>query len=85
MNTLDPAVRDLLAAVVEVLDAADYCPATNGVQSAISVAMRGGALSHRLEVAADYLREHYAEPADAWRVRAADHVDLDRAAKELPA
>jgi hypothetical protein len=74
---MDPEVRDLLAAIVEVLDGAEYGPVTGGVQAAISVAMRGKAPeSRRLLVAAGYLREHYAEPADARRVRAADRIDL---------
>ena len=72
MSTFDPAMRDLLAAIVDTLDAADHSRASHGVQAAVRSALRHG----RVSVPADYLREQFAESADAWRVRSADRIAL---------
>jgi len=82
MNTLDPAVRDLLAAIHGALDAAelrDYpvCAAQTAIRSALAYG----------DLDADWLVAGPMETADARRVRRADARDLYQTSRqqEVPA
>jgi hypothetical protein len=89
MSTLDPAVRDLLAAVHTALLAAkvrDYpvCAAQTTIEN---VLRWGDSVPDEITRGAAWLvhQPEVGEAADAKRVRFADRWDLDQAEKEQPA
>jgi hypothetical protein len=89
MSTLDPAVRDLLAAIHTALLAAsvrDYpvCAAQTTIENALRY---GDRIPDEITRGAAWLasRPEVGEAADAKRVRFADRWDLDHSAEELPA
>jgi hypothetical protein len=82
MTRLDPAVRDLLVAVHNALDAAelrDYpvCAAQTAIRSAVQYPQLG--------LPTDWLLTELGEMADAKRVRVADRWDAYQATREMPA
>jgi hypothetical protein len=80
MSTLDPAVRDLLVAARDTLDAEEHPTSpTFAVQAVLGGLVRGGgSTTERTE----YLREAFGEAADANRVRFADRIALYQASKD---
>jgi hypothetical protein len=84
MNTLDPAVRDLLVTIYGALDAAE---AKGYPVCAAQTAIRSLVLYGNPELLADWMLSdpQLAEAGDAHRVRSADRLDLYDASKELPA
>jgi hypothetical protein len=80
MTTLDPAVRDLLAAVRGAL----YTPYTEGPSTPDAVILARAALASVLvdgvpvELVADLLARDTAEAADSGRVRHADQAAAGR-------
>jgi hypothetical protein len=86
MSTLDPAVRDLLVAIHEALNATEHRDyPVCAVQTAIENVVRwGDVLPGEVARYADWLvnEPQVGELADAKRVRFADRWDLDQASKE---
>jgi hypothetical protein len=86
MNTIDAAVRDLLAAIDLALDAPEATKPS--LRAAIRTAGYDGG-SGSIADAAEWLGDRLAcedgEAADANRVRFADRWDQHQASKELPA
>jgi len=76
MTTLDPAVRDLLEAIHDVLERPDWDPqASYNARAAIHSVLRYPVTSPPGEVAA-WVRDQTVEAQDAGRVRAADRIAL---------
>jgi hypothetical protein len=87
MSTLDPAVRDLLVAIHEALNAAevrDYpvCAVQTVIRSTV---MYGDRIPGEVARNTDWLLGETAELADAKRVRFADRWDLYQTSREQPA
>jgi hypothetical protein len=84
MSTLDPAIRDLLVAIHEALNAAEV---RDYPVCAVQTAIRSTVLYGRPALQTGWLLEdpQLAEAADARRVRSADRWDLYQASKEVPA